>query len=57
MALHFKNIVPCGIADEDKVVTSLSKELGEKVPIEEVKERVLFHLSDLFSFKPIPFNS
>ena len=54
---HFKNIVPCGIADEDKVVTSLSKELGEKVPIEEVKERVLFHLSDLFSFKPIPFNS
>ncbi|MES1221756.1 MAG: lipoyl(octanoyl) transferase LipB [Bacteroidota bacterium] len=35
---YFNNIVPCGI--ENKQVTSLEKELGRKVNIEEVKENV-----------------
>jgi len=32
---YFGNIVPCGI--QDKQVTSLSRELGRRVPLEEVK--------------------
>lgn len=33
---YFRQIIPCGIVDEDKDVTSLSKELGRKVEMEEV---------------------
>lgn len=33
---YFRQIIPCGIVDEDKDVTSLSKELGHKVEMEEV---------------------
>ena len=43
---YFGNIVPCGI--NDKAVTSLEKELGRKIDIEEVKEKVRRHLSELF---------
>lgn len=47
----FNNIIPCGIVDDDKTVTSLAFELKvEKVDIEEVKNKVKFHLSDLFGF-------
>jgi lipoyl(octanoyl) transferase len=35
---YFNFIVPCGI--QDKQVTSLQKELGREVPMEEVKEKV-----------------
>ncbi|MCE3282141.1 MAG: lipB [Chitinophagaceae bacterium] len=35
---YFNNIIPCGI--QDKQVTSLQRELGRKVPMEEVKEKV-----------------
>ncbi|MCP4442625.1 MAG: lipoyl(octanoyl) transferase LipB [Aureispira sp.] len=45
---YFKNIVPCGIADQDKDVTSLEKELGYKVPLDEVKAKLLKHFQDLF---------
>lgn len=42
---HFGNIIPCGIADQDKGVTSLAAELGHEVDMEEVKmilrERVI----------------
>lgn len=44
----FKNIVPCGI--DDKAVTSLQKELGKKVEIEEVKSKLLVNLANLFDF-------
>jgi lipoyl(octanoyl) transferase len=43
---YFGNIVPCGIAD--KAVTSVEKELGEKIPMNEVKEKVKRHLALLF---------
>ncbi len=50
----FQNIIPCGIVDKDKTVTSLAFELGkEKVDIMEVKEKVKFHLSDLMNFEII----
>jgi lipoyl(octanoyl) transferase len=35
---HFEYIVPCGI--QGKTVTSLEKELGEKVDYEEVKQKI-----------------
>ncbi len=34
---YFKHIVACGIADKDKSVTSMQKELGHSVGIEKVK--------------------
>ncbi len=44
----FKNIVPCGIADEDKTVTSLEKELGKKIEMEKVKLLTKKHFAELF---------
>jgi lipoyl(octanoyl) transferase len=43
---YFDYIVPCGI--QDKAVTSLEKELGRVVPMEEVKARVLLHFQQVF---------
>lgn len=48
---HFKNIVPCGIDDGDKDVTSLAQELGYEVDIEEVKSKIKRHFADLFGFE------
>ncbi|WP_017730259.1 lipoyl(octanoyl) transferase LipB [Nafulsella turpanensis] len=46
---YFGNIVPCGI--DDKAVTSLAHELGQEVPMEEVEEKMLRHLSQLFGME------
>ncbi len=43
---YFNYINPCGFTD--KGVTSLEKELGYKVALEEVKPKLLKHFSDLF---------
>ena len=43
---YFENIIPCGITD--KQVTSLKKELGKEIDLEEVKKKVLFHIVKLF---------
>jgi lipoyl(octanoyl) transferase len=43
---YFGNIIPCGI--QDKAVTSLEKELGKKMDMNEVKEKVKHHLAELF---------
>jgi lipoyl(octanoyl) transferase len=43
---YFDNIIPCGI--KGKAVTSLEAELSRKVPLEEVKEKILKHFSTLF---------
>lgn len=45
---YFNNIVPCGITD--KAVTSLENELGRKVDMDEVKEKLLVNLSNVFDF-------
>lgn len=45
---YFKNIVPCGI--DDKAVTSISKELGRPVDMEEVKVLLKDNLSKQFDF-------
>lgn len=43
---YFGNIVPCGIVD--KSVTSLQKELGRELNMQEVKEKLKNHLSNIF---------
>jgi lipoyl(octanoyl) transferase len=42
----FNNIIPCGI--RNKQVTSLEKELGKKVNVEEVKERIRENFEKVF---------
>jgi len=43
---YFDHIIPCGI--KGKSVTSLEVELGKKLNIEEVKQKILNHFSKLF---------
>ena len=47
---YFNNIIPCGINDDNKTVTSLEKELGHKIDIEEVKTKLRYHFAELFGF-------
>jgi len=46
---YFNHIVPCGITD--KTVTSLSKELGHEMDMEEVKRILLQELAEVFQFE------
>ncbi|MES2456585.1 MAG: lipoyl(octanoyl) transferase LipB [Bacteroidota bacterium] len=46
---YFKNIVPCGIDDKD--VTSMERELGHALDIEEVKGKLKIHLATLFGME------
>jgi lipoyl(octanoyl) transferase len=48
---YFKNIVPCGI--DDKAVTSLAKELGYHLDMEEVKGKLKNHIAKLFKMQLI----
>lgn len=48
---HFNNIVPCGIDEDDRAVTSLSVEVGRPIELEEVKEVVLRHFGEVFGFQ------
>ena len=43
---YFNNIIPCGI--QDKAVTSMNKELGREVNMEEVKEKVKKYFAQVF---------
>ncbi len=46
---YFKNIVPCGITD--KAVTSLEFELGRKLDMAEVEEKLKGYLGELFEME------
>lgn len=48
---YFGNIVPCGIQGKD--VTSLKRELGKEVDVQEVKDIIKKHLADLFKMQII----
>jgi lipoyl(octanoyl) transferase len=48
---YFDYIIPCGI--QNKQVTSLEKELGRKLDMEEVKGRVKFHFERVFNVELI----
>lgn len=43
---YFSNIIPCGI--QDKAVTSMQKELGKEVDINQVKQKIKHYFSALF---------
>ncbi len=45
---YFDYIVPCGIRDEDKSVTSLARLLGHEADMETVKRLVVRHFADVF---------
>lgn len=47
---HFNNIVPCGIDEEGRAVTSLSVEVGRPLELEEVKPFVQNHFREVFGF-------
>jgi lipoyl(octanoyl) transferase len=47
---HFNNIVPCGIDEADRAVTSLSVEVGRPIELEEVKPFVKRHFQEVFNF-------
>lgn len=46
---YFQNIVPCGI--DDKAVTSMATELHQLVNIEDVAQKLQFHLGQLFEMR------
>ena len=46
---YFGNIIPCGIVD--KKVTSLQKELGKEIDMQEVKNKLKTHLVCLFEIE------
>lgn len=46
---YFNYIIPCGITD--KQVTSLAKELGREVPMEEVSMKLRVHIGNLFGIQ------
>ena len=48
---NFKLIIPCGI--QDKAVTSLEKELGKQIPLDEVKAKLKQHFATVFNCKLI----
>jgi len=52
---YFNHIIPCGIAD--KQVTSLNKELGYDLNMDEVKSRLKKHLSEKFEFHLVEHQS
>lgn len=47
----FKNIVPCGIDEPDKDVTTLQAELGREIDMEKVKIHLKKHFSEIFEFE------
>lgn len=46
---YFSHIIPCGI--DDKAVTSLERELGEKVSLEDIKTILKEELAKQFEYK------
>lgn len=48
---YFGHIVPCGI--DDKAVTSMQKELGHEVSMEEVRNQLTHHLATVFEMELI----
>ncbi|MGY5351695.1 lipoyl(octanoyl) transferase LipB [Wenyingzhuangia sp. IMCC45533] len=46
---YFDNIIPCGI--KGKAVASMEAELGKKVDLKEVQEKLLRHLGNLFEWE------
>ena len=50
---YFNHIVPCGIVDVNKSVTTLQKELGRQVVLDDVKSRLKDIFAEVFEFEYI----
>lgn len=50
---YFEKIIPCGIADDNKTVTSLAKELGRPITVDNVSIDVASIFSEVFNFELI----
>jgi lipoyl(octanoyl) transferase len=50
---YFKGIIPCGISESNKSVTSISKELGRNINILEVKEIIIKKFDEVFNVEII----
>lgn len=46
---YYKYFVPCGIAQEDRTVTTLQNEIKKTVDIDELKEKIVLGFSEVFS--------
>ena len=44
----YKGIIPCGITDKE--VTSLQKELGRNIDLDEVKQKILKNVKEVFAY-------
>lgn len=47
----FNHVVPCGIDDANKSVTSLAQELGHSLSLDQVEESLAHHLAEIFDFQ------
>ena len=47
---YFGHIIPCGIIDEDKTVTSLSAEVRRKISVQEAGEVLRIKLAEVFGY-------
>jgi len=56
---YFDHIIPCGIADPNKSVCSLSSLLGKNVDLQEIKRQVIIEFSKVFGLdtRTIPLGS
>ena len=45
---HFNRIVPCGINDDDKEVTSLEALTGQRIELLEIEKKILKHSQEIF---------
>lgn len=50
---YFDHIIPCGI--KGKAVASMQAELGKPIDINEVQQKLLHHLGNLFQWELLPF--
>ncbi|WP_010133954.1 lipoyl(octanoyl) transferase LipB [Ochrovirga pacifica] len=50
---YFDHIIPCGI--KGKAVASMQAELGKSIDINEVQQKLLHHLGNLFQWELLPF--
>ena len=46
---YFNHIIPCGI--KEKQVTSIENEIGRKVDMDELKQKLKNHLQDIFEME------
>lgn len=49
---YFNHIIPCGIAN--KQVTSIKKELGRDIDMEEVKSKIKYHFERVYNVELVP---